>query len=66
MKIFSVAEMVAAEKAADSSGIISYDQMMETAGKAVAQAIIDRWTVSGQTITILVGPGNNGGDGLVA
>jgi hypothetical protein len=31
IKVFSVAEMVAAEKAADASGV-TYDQMMETAG----------------------------------
>jgi hydroxyethylthiazole kinase-like uncharacterized protein yjeF len=65
IKVFSVAEMVAAEKAADASGI-TYDQMMETAGKAVAESIMARYTVAGANITILVGPGNNGGDGLVA
>ena len=41
IKIFSVAEMVAAEKAADASGH-SYDQMMEIAGRSVAEAIVDR------------------------
>ncbi len=66
MKIFSVTEMVAAEKAADEIGAVSYQQMMEMAGKAVAEAITARWAVDGKNITILVGPGNNGGDGLVA
>jgi NAD(P)H-hydrate epimerase len=65
IKVFSVAQMVAAEKASDAAGN-SYDEMMEKAGQAVAQAIIERWPVSGQRVTILVGPGNNGGDGLVA
>ena len=65
IKIFSVAEMVAAEKAADASGH-SYDQMMEIAGRSVAQAIVDRYDVTGRQIMVLVGPGNNGGDGLVA
>lgn len=65
IKVFSVAEMVAAEKAADASGV-SYDEMMENAGRAVAEAIIEHYPVSGRTVTILVGPGNNGGDGLVA
>ena len=65
MKIFSVAEMVAAEKAADTAGN-SYAQMMETAGRAVAQAIVDREDVEGKQVLVLVGPGNNGGDGLVA
>ncbi len=66
IKVFTVAEMVAAEKAADASGVTSYPQMMETAGKAVAEAIRERYPVAGMSILALVGPGNNGGDGLVA
>ncbi len=66
LKVFTVAEMVAAEKAADASGVTSYPQMMETAGKAVANAIMERYPAAGVTVTVLVGPGNNGGDGLVA
>lgn len=65
IKIFTVAEMVAAERAADASGV-SYDEMMETAGRRVAEAIIARKDVSGANVLVLVGPGNNGGDGLVA
>lgn len=65
IKIFSVAEMVAAEKAADQAGH-SYAAMMELAGKAAAEAIMARRSVTGQRVLILVGPGNNGGDGLVA
>ena len=65
IKVFTVAQMVAAEKASDAAGN-SYDEMMEKAGRAVAEAIIQRRPVSGQRVTILVGPGNNGGDGLVA
>ena len=65
IKVFNVAEMVAAEQASDAAGN-SYDEMMEKAGRAVAEAIMERRPVLGQTITILVGPGNNGGDGLVA
>ena len=37
-KIFSVAEMVAAERAADASGV-SYETMMETAGRRVAEEL---------------------------
>jgi len=66
LKVFTVAEMVAAEKAADASGATTYAQMMETAGKAVADAIIERYPVKGRSVLVLVGPGNNGGDGLVA
>jgi NAD(P)H-hydrate epimerase len=65
IKVFSVAQMVAAEKASDAAGN-SYDEMMEKAGRAVAEAIIERRPVADQKITVLVGPGNNGGDGLVA
>ncbi|MEW5987971.1 MAG: NAD(P)H-hydrate epimerase, partial [Chloroflexota bacterium] len=65
MKVFTVAQMVAAERAADASGL-SYDQMMETAGRAVAEAIQTRHPMAGKRVLVLVGPGNNGGDGLVA
>ena len=65
MKVFTVAEMVSAEKSADAHGH-SYDKMMEQAGKGLADAIIERFDVAGKTILVLVGPGNNGGDGLVA
>ncbi|MEM9774320.1 MAG: NAD(P)H-hydrate dehydratase [Chloroflexota bacterium] len=64
MKIFSVEEMVAAEKAADQAGH-SYAAMMEQAGGAFAQQLIDRFDPS-QNILVLSGGGNNGGDGLVA
>ncbi len=66
LTVFTVDEMVAAEKAADASGVTSYPQMMETAGKAVADAITERYQVEGLNALVLVGPGNNGGDGLVA
>jgi NAD(P)H-hydrate epimerase len=56
--------MQAAEKAADAAGL-SYDQMMENAGRAVAQAIDAHFDIAGVQVLILVGPGNNGGDGLV-
>ena len=65
IKVFRVAEMVAAEQAADAAGH-SYAQMMEMAGAAVARAIQQRWDVAGKEVLVLVGPGNNGGDGLVA
>ncbi len=65
MKIFSVTQMIAAEKAADAGGH-SYAEMMEIAGKSVADAIRERLSVADARILVLVGPGNNGGDGLVA
>jgi NAD(P)H-hydrate epimerase len=39
--------------------------MMDRAGKAVADAIIERWGARGNRVLVLAGPGNNGGDGLV-
>lgn len=65
MKVFTVAEMVQAEKTADSAGH-SYAHMMELAGKGTAEAILTRQKVKGKRVLVLVGPGNNGGDGLVA
>ena len=65
MKLFTVAEMISAEKAAHSTGH-SYSDMMERAGKGVADAINARHPVADQHVLILIGPGNNGGDGLVA
>ncbi len=65
-KIVTVEEMRAVESVANASGL-TYAQMMECAGKAVAEALIDRLvTVGGKRVVILVGGGNNGGDGLVA
>jgi NAD(P)H-hydrate epimerase len=56
--------MQAAERAADAAGL-TYNQMMENAGKKVAEAIEANYVIAGSKILILVGPGNNGGDGLV-
>ncbi|MCJ7566242.1 MAG: NAD(P)H-hydrate dehydratase [Anaerolineales bacterium] len=64
-KVVTVEQMRAIEQAADASGL-TYDQMMENAGKSIAAEILDYWPdVGGWSVTILVGPGNNGGDGLV-
>lgn len=67
MKIVTVAQMVQIEQAADAAGH-SYDAMMELAGRAAAAALLrhmDPWDSTG-SVLVLVGPGNNGGDGLVA
>ena len=51
-----------------SGGGFSIDQLMELAGLAVAKAIFKQYPPSGSSniVLMLVGPGNNGGDGLVA
>lgn len=60
--ILTAAEMVAAEKAAMAGGV-SVGELMERAGKAVADIA---WRMAGKSETlILCGPGNNGGDGYV-
>ncbi len=67
MKIVTVAEMIRIERASDAAGH-SYDAMMELAGRAVAAATLRHmhpWDNDG-SVLLLVGPGNNGGDGLVA
>ncbi|MFQ6100659.1 MAG: NAD(P)H-hydrate dehydratase [Anaerolineae bacterium] len=65
MKVVTVDQMRRIEAASDTAGH-SYAAMMEQAGKAVADAIIARRDVRDRRVLVLVGPGNNGGDGLVA
>ncbi|MBI5304859.1 MAG: NAD(P)H-hydrate dehydratase [Chloroflexi bacterium] len=64
MKLVTANEMRALEQRADASGN-SYAMMMERAGKAVADVIADRVEPRDARVLMLVGPGNNGGDGLV-
>jgi hydroxyethylthiazole kinase-like uncharacterized protein yjeF len=65
MKIATTEQMREIEQAADAQSL-TYATMMENAGRAVAQEIQDRWAAEGRKVLVLVGPGNNGGDGLVA
>ncbi|MEZ4836527.1 MAG: NAD(P)H-hydrate epimerase [Caldilineaceae bacterium] len=61
----SVEEMRRLEQLSDEAGV-SYAEMMENAGEAVANAIADEFPFAGETqVLVLAGPGNNGGDGLV-
>jgi NAD(P)H-hydrate epimerase len=66
VKLVTAAQMRALERAAVDAGT-SLDTLMENAGLAVAQEV---WmmlgVVAGRRILVLCGPGNNGGDGLVA
>ena len=63
-KLVTVADMQAIEREADASGH-SYASMMEIAGTAVADHIVAQVEGTDAFVLILVGPGNNGGDGLV-
>ncbi len=66
MKIVTAQEMRRLEESASNRGI-STDDLMERAGLAVAQEVRKALrTVAGKRVLVLVGPGNNGGDGLVA
>ncbi len=64
-KIVNVAQMQKIEKDADANGL-TYEMMMENAGRSISEAIQSIFTtMEGLRVAILVGPGNNGGDGLV-
>lgn len=66
MKLVSVSQMQAIEKEADAGGL-TYDQMMENAGQGLADIILDLYDGDTELEVIgLAGPGNNGGDTLVA
>ena len=66
MKLVTAAQMRMLEERAVAAGT-SLDALMDAAGLAVAQeAWLSLGVVAGRRILVLVGPGNNGGDGLVA
>ncbi len=66
MKLVTVAQMRAIEKEADANGV-SYAEMMENAGRGLAELIHAIGQDNGwEQVTGLVGSGNNGGDTLVA
>ena len=66
LKIVTAAQMSALEQAAEQQGVPT-DALMETAGLAVAQYARQQLNaIAGANVVVLVGPGNNGADGLVA
>jgi ADP-dependent NAD(P)H-hydrate dehydratase / NAD(P)H-hydrate epimerase len=66
MKILNISQMQKAERDCAAFGI-TLDNLMENAGKAFAQEVnYILKDVRNKNILVLVGPGNNGGDGLVA
>ncbi|NCP87180.1 MAG: NAD(P)H-hydrate epimerase [Anaerolineae bacterium CG_4_9_14_3_um_filter_57_17] len=67
MKLVTVAEMRAIEQEANLNGL-AYAQMMENAGHGLAREISALVYAEGdeREALALVGPGNNGGDALVA
>lgn len=63
-EVLTTAQMRAIESAAIASGQVTGLELMERAGTAVAGQIRLRWPKAGR-VTVLCGPGNNGGDGYV-
>lgn len=65
IKVVTVEKMRTIEAAADKS-VMPYAQMMLDAGRAASEYLLQRLPITSDTrITLLIGKGNNGGDGLV-
>ncbi len=67
MRVVSVEEMRAIETRAGTEYGLDSPALMERAGRSVAEAVrgLLGGDVAGRGVVTLVGPGNNGGDGLV-
>ena len=69
MKALTAAEMNDVDRFTTERYGVPGLQLMESAGKAVAQAVRSEFsgeTLAGVSVCVLCGKGNNGGDGLVA
>jgi len=61
-EILTTEQMYEADRKTIEAGTAG-DVLMENAGAAVVTEIVSRWTP--RSVTVLCGPGNNGGDGFV-
>ncbi|KAF2199729.1 meiotically up-regulated gene 182 protein [Delitschia confertaspora ATCC 74209] len=67
LKTLSAKNAAALDQELMSTGAFSIDQLMELAGLSVSQAVFQLQPLNrGKRILVACGPGNNGGDGLVA
>ena len=64
MRVCSAENVKKIEETANALGI-SYCSMMENAGNAVCCEILKRIDVIGKNVAVVIGQGNNGGDGYV-
>jgi NAD(P)H-hydrate epimerase len=67
MKALTAAEMREVDRLTTERFGVPSLQLMEAAGKHVADAVLREWCHAGpKSVAVLCGKGNNGGDGLVA
>src|SRR6266699_3082053 len=69
MHVVTIAEMRELEARADKEYGLTSHILMENAGKSAAELLANytrrRHAIAGREVLLLIGPGNNGGDGLV-
>ena len=65
MNILSISQIRAAEKDAVSNGIFSFKDLMQNAAKGAFEYLSGKIIDGIESICIVCGNGNNGGDGLV-